>query len=52
MSETRICPNCGAVNEGLDLKETDGLFVCCNCNEMIDTKNEGETKINSDNFEL
>ena len=49
MYENRKYPKCGAMNEKLDLKETDGLFVCGNCQEIIDTKNEGETEIKSDN---
>ena len=47
MSETKICPHCGAVNEGLDLTETNGLYVCCNCNETVDTKTEKENELNS-----
>lgn len=38
MSETKICPQCGARNEGLDLQETDGSYVCCKCETVIDTK--------------
>ena len=31
----KICPHCGALNEHLDLNETSGLFVCCNCQCLI-----------------
>jgi len=38
MSTDKICPHCGALNEHLDLNETSGLFVCCNCQCLIDVK--------------
>lgn len=38
MYAKEICPNCGAVNEKLDLRETDGLYVCCRCQTLVDTK--------------
>lgn len=38
MSETKICPQCGARNDGLNLQETNGLYVCCKCEAVIDTK--------------
>lgn len=47
MSETKICPQCGARNEGLDLQGTDGLYVCCKCEAVIDTKKYG-TKNNKE----
>lgn len=31
MLYSAICPKCGAVQKGLDLKETNGSFVCSNC---------------------
>lgn len=52
MSETKICPHCGAVNEGLDLTETNGLYVCCNCNETVDTKTEKESWFHMDYFHI
>ena len=47
MSETKICPQCGARNEGLNLQETDGSYVCCKCEAVIDTKKYG-TKNNKE----
>lgn len=47
MSETKICPQCGARNEGLNLQETDGSYVCCKCETVIDTKKYG-TKNNKE----
>ncbi len=29
------CPNCGAINENLDLEETGGLYVCRECETLI-----------------
>lgn len=42
MSETKVCPKCGALNEGLNLQETGGLYVCCKCEAVIDTKESGK----------
>lgn len=36
--ENRICPCCGTENKGLDLKETEGFFVCSNCKMKIDSR--------------
>ena len=41
MSDAKICPQCGARNEGLNLQETDGSYVCCECEAVIDTKKSG-----------
>lgn len=38
MSETKICPNCGTKNKGLDLVETQGVYICCQCRKIIDAK--------------
>lgn len=38
MAEKRICPKCGAENKGLDLVETQGVYICCNCKRIIDAK--------------
>lgn len=38
MLENKKCPYCGADNIGLDLKETNGLYVCCKCDKLVDTK--------------
>ncbi|GEM_PF-2848231 len=35
-----VCPKCGALNTGLDLQETQGLYVCNQCMELIDTNRE------------
>lgn len=29
------CPNCGALQIGLNLKETGGTFICSNCEKLI-----------------
>ena len=31
------CPNCGTENKGLDLVETQGIYICSNCKKVIDT---------------
>ena len=36
----KVCPKCGALNTGLDLQETQGLYVCNQCMELIDTNRE------------
>jgi len=33
----KICPNCGTENNGLDLVETQGIYICSNCKKVIDT---------------
>ena len=38
MNDTKVCPQCGASNEGLNLQETDGLYICCKCEAVIGTK--------------
>ena len=35
-----VCPKCGALNTGLDLQETLGLYVCNQCMELINTNRE------------
>lgn len=47
MYEDRKCPKCGALNKNLNLRETDGLFVCSNCKATIDTK-KGEEYVEYD----
>lgn len=42
MQEDRKCPYCGTINKALDLKESNGLFVCSNCEKVVDTKKEAE----------
>lgn len=37
MTETRNCPNCGAENKGLDLVETEGIYICHKCKKIIDS---------------
>ncbi len=32
----KVCPNCGAENKGLNLVETNGIFICSNCKKVID----------------
>ena len=36
----QLCPYCGTVNRGLDLDESDGLYVCSNCERTVDTKKD------------
>ncbi len=44
------CPNCGAEQKGLDLEETEGLFICSCCGEQVqvdldtDKENTNRTK--------
>lgn len=38
MQEDRKCPYCGTINRGLDLKESNGLYICSKCEALIDTK--------------
>ena len=40
MSETKICPNCGTINEKLDLEETQGVYICSKCKKLIDAKTD------------
>lgn len=35
MRTTAICPNCGAEQKGLNLKETKGSIVCYNCDDKF-----------------
>ena len=35
MSTNTICPKCGALQKGLNLDETNGLFICSNCQEEL-----------------
>lgn len=35
MLYTEKCPKCGAVQEGLDLKETEGTYICSNCKAEV-----------------
>lgn len=51
MQEDRKCPHCGTINRGLDLKESNGLYVCSKCEALVDTKKERseEEKRNSAN---
>lgn len=35
--ENKKCPYCGAENKNLNLKESDGLYECCNCGKVVDT---------------
>lgn len=51
MLETKTCPNCGTINKGLDLVETQGVYVCNNCKRIIDTmvgKTESDQDIDVD----
>ncbi len=34
------CPNCGTENKGLDLVETQGIYICSNCKKVIDAAND------------
>lgn len=38
MSENKICPNCMTENKGLDLIETEGIYICSKCKKLINTK--------------
>lgn len=40
MLKDKKCPYCGTMNKGLDLKESDGLYVCSNCERVVDTKKD------------
>lgn len=40
MQINKVCPKCGALNTGLDLQETQGLYVCNQCMELINTNRE------------
>lgn len=42
MQANKTCPACGTVNENLNLQETDGLYICCQCQALVDTKVEQE----------
>lgn len=51
MSESKICPQCDARNEGLNLQETDGSYVCCKCEAVIDTKKSGTENNREEEYE-
>lgn len=34
------CPNCGTENKGLDLVETQGIYICSTCKKVIDAAND------------
>lgn len=36
----KVCPNCGTENKGLDLVETQGIYICSNCKKVIDATND------------
>lgn len=38
--ENKKCPYCGAENKNLNLSESDGLYECCNCGKVVDTKTD------------
>ena len=40
MLKDKKCPYCGTMNKGPDLKESDGLYVCSNCERVVDTKKD------------
>lgn len=40
MLSDKICPHCGTMNRGLDLDESDGLYVCSNCERTVGTKKD------------
>ena len=51
MPDKKICPECGAENKGMDLDETQGIYICYNCRKVIDAKTDmivDEDKIESD----
>ena len=33
-----VCPNCGTLNYNLDLGETDGVYECECCKQIIESK--------------
>ena len=40
--ENKKCPYCGAENKNLNLSESEGLYECCNCGKVVDTKADKE----------
>lgn len=40
MLYTVKCPKCGAVQKGLDLKETNGSVVCSECEMQFEVKED------------
>ena len=44
MSTNVICPKCGALQKGLNLDETNGLYICSNCQAevRVELKNTDE----------
>ncbi len=40
MTETKYCPNCGAENKGVDLVETEGVYICYLCRKVVDSKTD------------
>ncbi len=40
MLYTVQCPNCGAEQKGLDLKETNGSVVCSECETQFEVKED------------
>ena len=47
MRTTAICPNCGAEQKGLNLKETKGSVVCYNCDTKFEVEIEPNESINN-----
>ncbi len=52
MSTNVVCPKCGTLQKGLNLDETNGLYICSNCQAEVRVEltitNEEEKKNNSD----
>lgn len=44
MRTTAICPNCGAEQKGLNLKETKGSVVCYNCDTKFEVEIEEQNE--------
>ncbi|MDE6441971.1 MAG: hypothetical protein K2L12_04355 [Clostridia bacterium] len=44
MRNTAICPNCGAEQKGLILKETKGSVVCNNCETKFEVEIEEQNE--------
>ena len=46
MLENKRCPNCGTVQVGLNLKETNGSFICSKCKRhfIVEGENIKEVK--------
>lgn len=43
MLKTVICPICGKEQKGIDLEETDNIFICSQCNKTIKITNIDES---------